>query len=178
MSRTKLSHLMDAETWMDAHTAINMDFADEILTRPAEIPVENNIAGPMLFSRASVINSLMDKLAAKCHIKKPEIPERSVDSLMKRLDLIKQTMIIPLKHFPSQLIFFISFLCHIVIYAFILLDQLFIANGIHRIPIKTGIIIIRYGDQISFPKIRKVLVLKISVELPTNGIKSNAFCIL
>lgn len=45
MSRTKLSHLMDAETWMDAHTAINMDFADEILTRPAEIPVENNIAG-------------------------------------------------------------------------------------------------------------------------------------
>ena len=105
MGRTKLSHLMDAETWMDAHTAINMDFADEILTRPAEIPVENNIAGPMLFSRASVINSLMDKLAAKCHIKKPEIPERSVDSLMKRLDLIKQTMIIPLKHFPSQLIF-------------------------------------------------------------------------
>ena len=73
--------------------------------------------------------------------------------------------------------FFISFLCHIVIYAFILLDQLFIANGIHRIPIKTGIVISRYGDQISFPKILKVLVLKISVELPTNGIKSNAFCI-
>lgn len=72
---------------------------------------------------------------------------------------------------------FISFLCHIVIYAFILLDQLFIANGIHRIPIKTGIVISRYGDQTSFPKIRKVLVLKISVELPTNGIKSNAFCI-
>lgn len=45
MSRTKLSHLMDAETWMDAHTAIDMGFADEILTRPAEIPVENNIAG-------------------------------------------------------------------------------------------------------------------------------------
>ena len=68
--------------------------------------------------------------------------------------------------------------CHIVIYAFILLDQLFIANGIHRIPIKTGIVISRYGDQISFPKTQKVLVLKISVELPTNGIKSNAFCIL
>ena len=90
MSRAKLSHLMDAETWMDAHTAIDMGFADEILTRPAEIPVENNTAGPMLFSRASVTNSLMDKLAAKCHIKKPEIPERSVDSLMERLDLIKQ----------------------------------------------------------------------------------------
>nr|WP_279197529.1 hypothetical protein [Bacteroides finegoldii] len=49
-----------------------------------------NHPGPMLFSRASVTNSLMDKLTAKCHIKKPEIPERSVDSLMERLDLIKQ----------------------------------------------------------------------------------------
>ena len=90
MSRAKLSHLMDAETWMDAHTAIDMGFADEILTRPAETPVENNAAGPMLFSRAAVTNSLMDKLAAKCRIKKPETPERSVDTLMERLDLIKQ----------------------------------------------------------------------------------------
>lgn len=37
MSRAKLSHLMDAETWMDAHTAIDMGFADEILTRPEAI---------------------------------------------------------------------------------------------------------------------------------------------
>lgn len=90
MSRAKLSHLMDAETWMDAHTAIDMGFADEILTRPAETPVENNATGPMLFSRAAVTNSLMDKLAAKCRIKKPKTPERSVDTLMERLDLIKQ----------------------------------------------------------------------------------------
>ena len=39
---------------------------------------------------SAVTNSLMDKLAAKCRIKKPETPERSVDSLMERLDLIKQ----------------------------------------------------------------------------------------
>lgn len=50
MSRAKLSHLMDAETWMDAHTAIDMGFADEILTRPAEIPVENNIAAARLLT--------------------------------------------------------------------------------------------------------------------------------
>lgn len=37
MSRTKLSHHMDAKTWMDAHTAIDMDFADEILTRPQDL---------------------------------------------------------------------------------------------------------------------------------------------
>lgn len=32
MSRAKLSKLMDAETWMDARAAIDMGFADELLT--------------------------------------------------------------------------------------------------------------------------------------------------
>lgn len=62
MSRAKLSHLMDAETWMDAHTAIDMGFADGILARPAETPVENNATGPMLFSRAAVTNSLIVRM--------------------------------------------------------------------------------------------------------------------
>ena len=31
LSRAKLSHLMDAETWMDANSAIEMGFADEIM---------------------------------------------------------------------------------------------------------------------------------------------------
>ena len=35
MSRTKLSHLMDAETWMDARKAVELGFADEILFRNA-----------------------------------------------------------------------------------------------------------------------------------------------
>lgn len=91
MSRAKLSHLMDAETWMDAHTAVDMGFADEILMRPSDTPVENEADGPMLFSRAAVTNSLLDKLATKCRIQsKPVEAERSVHSLMERLDLIKQ----------------------------------------------------------------------------------------
>lgn len=90
MSRAKLSHLMDAETWMDAHTAVDLGFADEIMTRPADTGAENHAAGPMLFSRATVTNHLMDKLAAKCRIeKKPTKPERSVDDLMERLNLMK-----------------------------------------------------------------------------------------
>ena len=90
MSRAKLSHLMDAETWMDAHTAVDLGFADEIMTRPADAGAENHAAGPMLFSRAAVTNHLMDKLAAKCRIeKKPTQPERSVDDLMERLNLMK-----------------------------------------------------------------------------------------
>ena len=89
MSRTKLSHLMDSETWMDAHTAVDLGFADEIMTRPTDADAENHVAGPMLFSRAAVTNHLMDKLAAKCRIeKKPTKPERSVDDLMERLNLM------------------------------------------------------------------------------------------
>ena len=89
MSRAKLSHLMDAETWMDAHTAVDMGFADEIMTRPEVTGAENHVTGPMLFSRAAVTNHLMDKLAAKCRIeKKPTQPERSVDDLMERLNLM------------------------------------------------------------------------------------------
>ena len=34
LSRAKLSHLMDAETWMDANKAVELGFADEILSRP------------------------------------------------------------------------------------------------------------------------------------------------
>ncbi|MEG0944664.1 MAG: Clp protease ClpP [Angelakisella sp.] len=91
MNRAKLSHLMDAETWMDAHTAVDMGFADEILMRLSDTPVENKADGPMLFSRAAVTNSLLDKLAAKCRIQsKPVEIGRSIDSLIERLDLIKQ----------------------------------------------------------------------------------------
>lgn len=96
LSRTKLSHLMDAETWMDANSAVELGFADEILKRTAttdtaeEEMLATKAPQAMLFSRAAVTNSLMDKLAKKCQIEKPVVPERSVDSLMERLDLIKQ----------------------------------------------------------------------------------------
>lgn len=95
LSRARLSHLMDAETWMDAHSAVELGFADDILKRSSEDAEEKEdlaVAGvPMMFSRAAVTNSLMNKLAAKCRIqKRPEETGRSVDSLMERLNLIKQ----------------------------------------------------------------------------------------
>ena len=90
LSRTKLSHLMDAETWMDANSAIEMGFADEIMQRN----VSDNIEVPkvsMVFSQAAVINSLMDKLSAKCRIQPKSEPTNKVsaDSLMERLNLMK-----------------------------------------------------------------------------------------
>ena len=93
MSRTKLAHLMDAETWMDANKAVELGFADEITKRPG---VSEDIEIPqvsMMFSKAAVTNSLMDKIAAKCTITpKPTVQERtgrSVDDLRADLQKIK-----------------------------------------------------------------------------------------
>ena len=90
LSRAKLSHLMDAETWMDANSAVEMGFADEVMQRNAS----DNIEVPkvsMVFSQAAVINSLMDKLSAKCRIQPKSEPTNKVsaDSLMERLNLMK-----------------------------------------------------------------------------------------
>ncbi len=40
LSRAKLSHLMDAETWMDANSAIEYGFADEVMQRAITDEVE------------------------------------------------------------------------------------------------------------------------------------------
>lgn len=95
MSRAKLSRLMDAETWMNANKAVELGFADEILQRDTSSENEMTEAAATAFSRASVTNSLMEKLSARCRISakptepKPTIPERSVDDLMECLNLIR-----------------------------------------------------------------------------------------
>ena len=88
LSRAKLSHLMDAETWMDANKAVELGFADGILQRSNET---ENIALPsvsMMYSRVNVVNSLMGKIAAKCAIEPKN--GRSVDELKSQLNAIKK----------------------------------------------------------------------------------------
>ena len=93
LSRAKLSHLMDAETWMDANKAVELGFADEIIQRSLESEEGPTPAVSMLYSKANVVNSLMEKIAAKCAIEpKPAVPERtgrSVDELRAKLNTIK-----------------------------------------------------------------------------------------
>lgn len=101
MGRTKISHLMDAETWMDAHKAVELGFADGILQRQEAAEAED-LKVPdvsMLYSRAAVTNSLMDKISAKCHIRAPENGAaaeqvtdngRSADEIRERLNFIRR----------------------------------------------------------------------------------------
>ena len=89
LSRAKLSHLMDSETWMDANKAVELSFADDILKRSEandmEIPQVS-----MMYQEAQVVNSLMDKLATKCKIENKETNKCiKADELMDRLFLMR-----------------------------------------------------------------------------------------
>lgn len=102
MSRAKLSHLMDAESWMNANKAVELGFANDILHRTENTEDASQPQISIMYSQVAVTNSLMNKIAAKCRIqqkqpevadvpKEPEVPEgRTVDSIMERLNLIKQ----------------------------------------------------------------------------------------
>lgn len=92
MSRTKISHLMDQETWMNANMAVELGFADDVLKREE---IDDDIEQPMIaasYSSMAVTNSLMNKIAEKCRIKakEPEVTGRSVDSLMEHLNTIQK----------------------------------------------------------------------------------------
>lgn len=89
LSRAKISHLMSSETWMDAGKAKELGFSDGTLSRESEGNGAPE-AKAMMFSKAQVVNSLMDKIAAKCAIEKAEVKQgRSADELTDRLNLLK-----------------------------------------------------------------------------------------
>ena len=93
MSRIKLAHLMDAETWMDANKAIELGFADEIIQRNGAVDEMEVPQVSMLYSKTEVVNSLMERIAEKCRIQQKNETENSnkvkADSLMSRLNLLK-----------------------------------------------------------------------------------------
>ena len=89
LSRAKLSHLMDAETWMDANKAVELGFADEVIKRSGDTEDVEAPTVSMLYSKANVVNSLMDKIAAKCAIEPKPTHQHRADDLLDRLNLIK-----------------------------------------------------------------------------------------
>ena len=102
-SRAKLSHLMDAETWMDANKAVELGFADDILSHKGRDNVDaTDVKSSMLFSRQAVSNTFLNKVSAKygdgnkpvaqqAEIPVPEAEEgRRVADVMERLFVIKK----------------------------------------------------------------------------------------
>lgn len=91
LSRSKISHLMDAETWMNANKAIELGFADAVLTDEKKAVEEVSFA----FSRRAVTNTLLNKLMSKVPHKEENMQSAKAatvipaELLYKRLNLLK-----------------------------------------------------------------------------------------
>lgn len=116
LSRSKLSHLMDSETWMNSEKALELGFADEIMKRENKETVEEakedeesketeeekkspNNPKSMLYSSKAMGNVLLNKLEKhykkkpveeQAKIEKPMDEGRSVNEIMERLLVIKK----------------------------------------------------------------------------------------
>jgi len=77
--RSKISRLMDAETWMNAKKAVELGFADAILNGEKERPTLDEADG-LIFSRAAVTNSLLEKFGQGRQLNKVD-----AESLKRRL---------------------------------------------------------------------------------------------
>ena len=84
MSRDKIAKLMDAETWMDANKAVELGFADEILSRESSVK-----PSAMMYSENVVSRKLWNKISAKY---RPKEQGRTVAALLRSLDLEKKFM--------------------------------------------------------------------------------------
>ena len=79
LTRAKISHLMDAESWFNAKKAVELGFADKILfSDDAEEAGSDQDMEAVMFSRKAVTNSLLSKLTPE---KKPGTP---IDQLEKK----------------------------------------------------------------------------------------------
>ena len=93
ISRIKLSHLMDAETWMNANKAIELGFADDVLKDEKQ---SEPTFSAYAFSRKAVATNLLNKMAEKTkpiQAEESAKPQgRSVDELKERLFNLKKYM--------------------------------------------------------------------------------------
>lgn len=87
LSRTKISHLMDSESWFNAKKAVELGFADKVLFEREETP-EQDDQNSYTFSRVTAAHDLVVKLQASLQPPKPQksIP---INQLEKRLNLLK-----------------------------------------------------------------------------------------
>ncbi len=102
LSRAKLSHLMDSETWMNANKAVELGFADGIISRDAfpekeddededeeEKEKNNPCENSVLFSRKAVNTALINKIEKHYSKNVSRNTGTDITDLEKRLNLLK-----------------------------------------------------------------------------------------
>ena len=97
LSRAKISHLMDTETWMNANKAIELGFADDILTDKKKCAAdETAFSFAARSSEMRLMNRLEAKYGRKTETKEcplveavDEVKGTRIEELEKRLSLLK-----------------------------------------------------------------------------------------
>lgn len=96
LSRTKIAHMMDAETWFSANKAVELGFADEVLYHNEH---EKNVLKDFMFDKLTITNAWVKKMPkariipeAEKIAKPIEIPldnQMPIAQFDKRLELLK-----------------------------------------------------------------------------------------
>jgi len=89
LTRAKISHMMDNETWMNAQKAIEVGFADAILEDAKKASNEASYAFSMRTSQLSLLNKITTTHAHTTDQAPPEAGTAALDELETRLNLIK-----------------------------------------------------------------------------------------
>lgn len=89
LTRAKISHLMDSESWFNAKKAVELGFADSIMFKN-QTDNAPEIDGA-IFSKVAVLNSLLSKFPQKNDKQDDKQKDMRTDikNLYKRLDLLK-----------------------------------------------------------------------------------------
>lgn len=80
LSRTKLSHMMDDESWFNSKKAVELGFADAIMFQ--EVSNQDSSDEGVIYNKMAVVNSFLHKLPQKK-------TGTDITVLDKRLDLLK-----------------------------------------------------------------------------------------
>jgi len=86
LPRSKISSMMDAETWFSAQKAVELGFADKILYAPEET---QDAAEGFIFDRFTVTNALLAKLPRDKAERPAALAGTPYKELLTRLELLK-----------------------------------------------------------------------------------------
>lgn len=86
LSRSKISHLMDAETWMNAHSAHDMGFCDKILYSDED---EEKDTEDMIFDKTTMVTNTIAAMRKKLKPIAPKKDGENISQFEKRLNLLK-----------------------------------------------------------------------------------------
>jgi len=89
LSREQLSTLMDSETWMNAHKAIELGFADALLADEKREATGQSFAFSSRTAQVALLNKIAEKQDRRAKGSRQKQKSASFDELEKRLNLIK-----------------------------------------------------------------------------------------